>query len=916
MQLFMLPQVQWEPVRTLDPDQDIMTLGWFPTPLASANDGGPTLIGARSQRLVPYIPGDALQGTYDAYSGGTPVTFKTTLPFGLVAGVQLEPKDIESRPSDLYQLTRPEFVEDNSLGGLHVTARAEGGRPDLGGVSPGFKGVMVQLINGVDLASGIPLGLSVLGSTADPGGSVETIFNNDMTTDPRVPVTRFDLSGYGGSNFSDWNDPFAAFAQAAKVQFQVMVGRTALEVIKVNSVLHPWGIRVTRSITVERRPGGGVIRRDSGWQAFTPGLFDYRYLDQATKTIKVAPYTFDAGVFRGLFNVRSIRPAAGTEFSAGIATMVPYYFDADLELEGMSERTRATGVLGYLQVEPSGEPASVDALRDLLVAQGSIGGPIDAWIDFGGSGLPFRARRIEIGLAFDGSNPIFVATVRGVPKLPTTGSWSVVKRPVAGVTPGGGEATPISESLGVPLIRRYPIRYKDNDDTAYNAPPLDVDGSPGDYRFADAADLLVPSSPANDYALIQSTPTHAFLFPRPYVLSSREPRIQSEAKAALADIVARSTSKGSFPPPQNTIELPAGSLYFDVKPGGLLALSKEIIIAGHPVPLRIAGSEGNGSALFYDDATLSLKLQEDSWSADFSGLRIWTDIMGINKLTGAELRVVGSTNQRPQIAELRSLVHDDIEKILAFIPLFGARGVQGPIDLGASNSKHETYMEFTEKITIPEPTIAETLGISPKQPPRPFELKLKLYMKQSAGFDGDLPGIKASAAFGANLEGKIPVYSWGVATVFIVASLEVELGIEFSQKTSAMATPSLTDPYPSAKADVLLFVGIGVESTIGIFEAKMYLGFGFKMSINIDIAGTKMKWGGLVALEAVLKCRFVDLTIRGELRGLLYEEDKDTKKFDWAGSVKLEVEIFMVFSINTTYQISGTKELESWNDIV
>ena len=67
-----LPQAQWEPVRTLDEDQDIATLGWFPTPLASAPDGGATQIGARSQKLMPIIPEDALQGTVDAFREGTP----------------------------------------------------------------------------------------------------------------------------------------------------------------------------------------------------------------------------------------------------------------------------------------------------------------------------------------------------------------------------------------------------------------------------------------------------------------------------------------------------------------------------------------------------------------------------------------------------------------------------------------------------------------------------------------------------------------------------------------------------------------------------------------------------------------------------------------------------------------------------
>ncbi|MEV1147333.1 hypothetical protein, partial [Micromonospora sp. NPDC049799] len=334
-----LPQVQWEPVRTLDVDQDIMTMGWFPTPLASAVDGGATTLGARSQKLVPVVPADALDGTVGAFRDGTPVGMRTTLPFGLVAAVLVRPDATADRPADLLGLTRPAFPAEDAVGGIQVTAHAEGGRPDDGGVSATFDGRLRQLLNGVDLASGAPLGLSVLGSTADPVGSVETVFNNDMAANPRVPVTRIDISGYGGSNFSDWNNPFAAFAEAAKVQFRVVVGRTALEVVKVNSVLHPWGVRVTRSVTVERRPGGGVIRRDSGWQAFTPGLFDYRYFDEGVGDVVVAPYTFDAGLFRGLFDVRTIRPAPGAVFGSGGTQLVPYHFDADLALDGLPGRS-------------------------------------------------------------------------------------------------------------------------------------------------------------------------------------------------------------------------------------------------------------------------------------------------------------------------------------------------------------------------------------------------------------------------------------------------------------------------------------------------------------------------------------------------------------------------------------------------
>ena len=883
MRVVTLPQVQWEPVRTLDADQDIMTMGWFPTPLASATDGGSTQIGARSQKLMPIIPEDALRGTLDAHWDGISVGIRTTFPFGLVAAIQLQPRDTPHRKADLYHLTRPKFPDEQSLGGIQITAHAEGGRPSDGGISPTFEGRLRQLLNGVDLSSGLPLGISVLGETKKPAGSVEKIFNDDMAAHPRIPVTRIDLSGYGGSNFSDWNNPFAAFAEVAKVQFRFMIGRTALEVIKINSVLHPWGVRVTRSVTIERRPGGGVIRRDSGWQAFTPGIFDYRYIDQNTKQLAVAPYEFDAGVFRGLFNVRSIRPAPGTVFAHGTATLVPYYFDADVALEHVPGRTAASGILGYLQTTPNEVPAGEDAIQNLIETQGPIGGPIDTWMNFGGSGLPFRVQRIEVGLAMDGGRPLFVATVRGTPKLPKTGAWSVVVRPVANVSPNGGEAVPVAENRGVPVIRRYPVDYNPVivGDTVFTEPPLV--GAPGDYRFADAADLLTPSAPANDYALVQSTPTHAFLFPRPFVPAATAPRIESGYKPALADIFARSTSKGAFPPAGNTIEMAIGALHFDVSPTGKIALSSPISIVGYPTPLRIAGTSGHGSSLFYDMSTIRLELDEDRWEAEFTGLRVWSDISGLERITGSEMRIVGSTDQRSQIAEIKSLMLAEIEKILQYIPTFGARGVQGPVDLGASNAKHEFKVEVQVAVTIP-PTQAVF--------PAGSGVKLKLFVKQSTGIDIKTGGPKASATFGAELDGKVPLLSVGVAAVFLIVTGQVTFSLT-----------SVSGSVTAEKLDLLAFVGVGVEGKIGPFKAYAFLGVGFVLVY--DAIQDRTSYGGLVALEAGVDLVIVSVKIRAELKGLVYNAG-GTTKCDYSGSVKIEVDIFLIFSISASYQVTGT----------
>jgi len=46
-----------------------------------------------------------------------------------------------------------------------------------------------------------------------------------------VPVTRFDLSGYGESLFSDWCNETSDITAVSKARFDVLVGRTSVEVV-------------------------------------------------------------------------------------------------------------------------------------------------------------------------------------------------------------------------------------------------------------------------------------------------------------------------------------------------------------------------------------------------------------------------------------------------------------------------------------------------------------------------------------------------------------------------------------------------------------------------------------------------------------------------------------------------------------
>ena len=905
LRLVALPQVQWEPVRTLDEDQDVMTLGWFPTPLASAGDGGATVIGARSQKLAPVIPEPLLDLTKAVFDDGTHVTMRTTLPFGLVSVASINPNDAPGRKADSYELTRPTFPLEGAKGGIQITAKAEGGRAEDGGISPYFAGTTRQLINGVDLASGAALGLSVLSSTGDPAGDVETIFNNDMSANPKVPVTRLDISGYGGSNFSTWQNPYALFAETAKTQFQVMIGRTALEIIKVASVLHPWGIKVTRSVIVERRSGGGVIRRDTGWQATSPGLFDYRYNKPHVPPApppplnpQVADYRFDAGIFRGLFGIRSIRPAPGAPFSSGGATFVPYYFDAELALDGLSGRTPANGILGWLQTEPNGTPASAAALRALIGSQGAVGGPIDTWIDFGASKLPFRAQRIEVDVTDDGGTPLFVATARGVPRLPTTGSWSVVQRPVANVAPGSGEAVPISETKGAPIVRRYAVKYQAGDSSNHAMPPRDPAVPVGDWRMADPADLLTPGAPQNEYCLVQSAPTHAFLFPRPNAANSGAARLSSTEAPSLAHIIARATSKGAFPPRENAITL-AGPMHFNVASDGGLALSSVVNIVNHPVPLRLAGTPGHGTELSHENATLEFELTANKWRAEFAGLTLWSDIAGLSRASGAKMRIIGSTDQRPQVAEIETLVYEPVEKILSYLPIFGARDSLGPIDLGASNAKHEVKIEIATIAEVPKHGFSIAGG----------KIKLTLGASGSTGFDLASGGVKAGGELSAGLKGEFPILSIGLASVYIIVQLDVKFSIA-----------SVVGVVKEEKLELIAFVGVGVKGGIGPFEAYAYLGIGFVFVY--DFVSDTPKFGGLVRFEAgiVLIPEILKVKLTAELKGLIYKKTealpppssgtKDVTYCDYSGKVKLQVDIFLIISISATYSISDSKALE------
>jgi hypothetical protein len=565
IRVFTVPQIQWEPVWTIQNPN----LGNFPSPLASANDGGPTLLGINTVNLVPIAPHPCVAELVQEFRRGdlrTRAAALFTLPFGLkaiAAPLRKPPEPI--MPGASLQILRPEFRNPKLRGGLQISLTAINPPAAPGVESPALPGATVQTRNGLDPATNPPRPISVLGDTAPPSPSgdntanaVESIFNGEFApggANPRVPLSRIDFSGYGASTFSHWRNPKAQFAQTSKVEFQVMVGRTGHEVIQVRSILYPWGVRVVRTITIQRTGGGGVFRRDSGWIAVTDGVFDFA---AQPSPLVIPEIQTHPGVVKGAFNVRRIRDTSDVfhrKYTTGGTTtevrLTAVRFDAEVRIAGVVRGGKdglVTSVdqLGFVQLAPSGKLLTAEQYAELLDDQGPLGGPVDCVMDVGGSGQRMRVTRVDVSTARSASRIEFAAAARGSLVLPRDGQWSIVRQP-AGVTK---EAEPVDPHAGVPLVRQGEAGL---DDGANSNP----------YRFADPADVLEPNNPVSDYGLLWSTGIKRVLFLRPKI-DNRAKQITSARKPLLADPYSLANSSAIFPAAGLCLEIPFPSWALEI----------------------------------------------------------------------------------------------------------------------------------------------------------------------------------------------------------------------------------------------------------------------------------------------------------------------------------------------------------------
>lgn len=534
--VFTVPQVSWEPMQS--PPTGV---------IESDNDGGPSSFTVETVNLVRIEPAAALRFLESEVDGGAAFRGHFTLPFGLVADVQATKFP---QTGGTFRLTQPAF--SNMSGGLQLTLGAP--HPELEDASlPG-----TCQAPGTDPNS---YAFEVLSS------NVATPFNDEFrdqisTQVPppptRIPVKRIDFSGYGTSMFSDWRDSKIDNG-IIKAQFDVIVGRTAFEVVQDQSYLYPWAARTVRTITIERQGAGWMKRTDSGWQAASDGLFIFPGGPDYSNHVH-------PGAVLGVTNIRNIREVAGGLIAVPPIEYQQVLFDADVvidpafrvsqgsHVEAGRQLVPSRDIGGYLQITP-GPGANRQQLADLLNITGPVGGPIACVGNVGGpTGPQMTAVSMDASIDKTGPDANVVAALRGSLGLPKDGAWTVAKKT------GTDVPAALDPQFHLPLIKNDLL-------------------DPSKWHFADPTDIAQIATPNIAYGLVQATGTQKMFFGQPFIDQKAPANFNLPAPPHYADVGALLNATGLFP------DLGAALQFPSVPPLGVSGTD----IAFSPAPFQIVG---------------------------------------------------------------------------------------------------------------------------------------------------------------------------------------------------------------------------------------------------------------------------------------------------------------------------------------
>lgn len=843
--IYTLPQIQWEPVRTVQ-NPDVAPYP-FPSPATSPDTGIPTLMAIENFKLVPIAPRPIIDNFLAAYNDeahGAKAAGLFNLPFGMKAAAVWEKSKDVALPRALIDLNQPEFDAAQVTGGIQLVILAIS--PNVGDEfeTAGYRGATIQTRNLIDLLTGtVPVDdegkpLSVLGPVVD------TIFNAEFQpagANPRVPVERMDVSGYGATMFSNWLNPNAAIAATSQANFDVLIGRTSHEIIQVKSILYPWGVPVVRTITIQRTSGGGVTRYDSGWKAQGPGKYDFSYFEiiGTTKVAVPNPFEFHPGLVSLIDHVTSIKDTGRMYRKSGAVPaddviMQEVFFDADVLIEDVDVGTSSGYVpsrkqRGFVQLAPYQKPLTPEQFYQLLTDEGALGGPVDCVVNVGHSGQTMHVLKADVaGVDATGGHYVFVTSCHGSIKLPREGSWNLVRR-----NENSNDIVTIDPDSGLPLIREGKLG------TITTKP----------YRFADAADILNSSAPVSDYGILHSTGTQKILFLRP-TIQRNDSNIKSVLQPYFADSFAIVNSKSIFPDTTTTFPLgaPTGANLRIIEAGKLQLTSGGNYKAPVGYTRDIVHSGSSRLYVDYSDAagsgdTCEIKYSFDStaavpWTAVSKNHSLVVDLGGFNSIVTVTTEFDAAYGKKPTMPKPKTKFGSVLQPIIDLLSFLGGQDIAQALAVSMSNLNTtswqpklqgilEVEIEFKTFATQPpefEVKIAHAgLGSEPEpETPEPLPvLKLGCDIGLKAYFNMSPQSLTVTHPDGS------PATSEEIAeaTTDMISSgaqLEIEGELHILVYT---ITPNVAGVY---------FVGIlGFEFGIDSQEGKS---FAFKVAVGLEIA--------------------------------------------------------------------------------
>lgn len=940
-----LPQISWEPISNIPLEveggvafDDTITVA--PGLVVYQNDGIPTRIGSESPYPVPIAPIPVTRHFVKEFNDDVnPRQLQSvfTLPFAMIAQADFD-RTLGGDPKDnaRISLNRPYF--EKLRGGLQIKSLAP--QAPTKDQSPAFTGWTLQLDESTTgVLFGVPLtgllrwvffGFPITGSTL--GKTVKKIFNQEFASGgnkPKVPVERMEFSGYGASIFSNWLDSGAAIAEVSQTLFDVLVGRTAHEVVQVRSILYPWGVHVVRTITLMRSANGYVFRSDSGWRAESDGFFDFTY--KINFEAKAFPdqqvlnsYEVHHDIVKGISNVREIKDyAAASPFTSSftlddptlstelLALTLPQWkdlykgktildkkfkldvemqavvFDADVHLDNVTSggvkdpvykdfKVQSRKMLGYVQLAPAAVLVPSRVFAELLDFQnGTLGGPVDCLIDVAKSEQKMRLSRADVSAAKDGIKNIFVSAARGSLILPPDGSWSVVKQQT-----NTKDVKVLEEGQSVPLIKR----------TGFDL-----------HRIAEPKDI-VQAATNSSFGVVQSTGTQKLLFDMPR-FSPGVKKLKS-AQTYFADAYKLLNSKGVFPNVANALALTNAEREVEILGEGLMRMPTHDINVASLMPSNFSYAFVNepGILKIYAEYTStggaqgnlnlgidSLGAAADKWKAALSNIIVVVDLGPFERLMWVDgnFNASSGVNAKYDKPNLQfGPVLKTVKDILQILATLSGDDFDDGMKVGMSNSADSWEYKFNcsqeiPVIKFPSPT---ELAVNPN-PPLKLEagLKVGFYFNEVIAIPTDLKQLVPACGAYVGFYGRIQVMCFTLGAASIYAVGQVDLGIAADSK---------------AGISLRMKFGFGVEIVVGLpVVGNVSVLYMVEIEVGIDSASVTVGAFMLFRGHAEICGGLVGVTIQIEAGGSVKRTGSETNCIAQV-TFSIDIQILWVIDIS------------------